>query len=336
MAPSHKDNTIKEIKKQIQDITGLNIEKQLVKAEQLGQYKFVERENEFALMFQLLKEVNDLDLIKVPFNLLQQLNRQLVSLWGIISSIKNFNLEDGKDFQRNKDGLINRFDQEEEKSAELVNEVIQIAKLFSPTDKGDTEVKIEDRIKAVNARAEEIFKFLGAVENQANEALMAIHTKTSQTGVSAYAEIFDTQSKQHRTASFLWLTGTALFLIVTIVYAFLLLYYFPIAISANELVQMTITKVIIITALFLGLSLCVRNFRAQKHNQILNRHRHNALRTFEQFTAASSDPETKNAVLLEATRSIFSNQTTGYHTHESADSDFPSKIIEIVKSAKSH
>jgi hypothetical protein len=76
----------------------------------------------------------------------------------------------------------------------------------------------------------------------------------------------------------------------------------------------------------------MKSYRAQKHNEVLNRHRQNALRTFETFSTSTDDAQTKNAVLLEVTHAIFGNQNTGYNSNESSDSDNPNKIIEIFKS----
>ena len=46
----------------------------------------------------------------------------------------------------------------------------------------------------------------------------------------------------------------------------------------------------------------------------------------------SADDQTKNAVLIETTHSIFANQQTGYLKSE-GDSESNNKIIEIIKSA---
>jgi DNA phosphorothioation-dependent restriction protein DptG len=73
-----------------------------------------------------------------------------------------------------------------------------------------------------------------------------------------------------------------------------------------------------------------RNYRTNKHNEILNRHRNNALKTFETFVLACRDDATRDAVLLEATKSIFDAQTSGYLTGE--PEKVPSgTVIEILK-----
>jgi hypothetical protein len=72
-----------------------------------------------------------------------------------------------------------------------------------------------------------------------------------------------------------------------------------------------------------------RIYRAYKHNAVVNRHRANALATFEAFAKAASDMETKNAVLLQATQCIFAPQQTGYVSGEPETTMPP--VLEIVR-----
>ncbi len=75
-----------------------------------------------------------------------------------------------------------------------------------------------------------------------------------------------------------------------------------------------------------------RNHRAHVHNSIVNRHRQNALNTFETFVKASSDKDTKDAVLLQATKSIFDEQSSGYLSSDSEQ--LPSNlIVEVLRRA---
>ena len=63
---------------------------------------------------------------------------------------------------------------------------------------------------------------------------------------------------------------------------------------------------------------------------VVNGHRQNALTTFQTFVKAAGDEdkETKNAVLLEATRCIFSPMSTGYL---GGDQETPnSSIVEVL------
>ena len=71
-------------------------------------------------------------------------------------------------------------------------------------------------------------------------------------------------------------------------------------------------------------------YKAHKHNYVVNRHRQNALSSFETFIKATSDDATKNAVLIQATQSIFVPQHTGYIGYESDILSSP-QILEIIK-----
>lgn len=84
------------------------------------------------------------------------------------------------------------------------------------------------------------------------------------------------------------------------------------------------------TLLAYGLGFSVRQHASSKHNETVNLHRQNALRTFETFVKATEDQETKDAVLLEATRSIFAAQPTGF-LRTGRETESPSTIIEVIR-----
>jgi CTP synthase (UTP-ammonia lyase) len=107
----------------------------------------------------------------------------------------------------------------------------------------------------------------------------------------------------------------------------------PDALTAVQSVQLAITKVVILSTIFTAAVACSRIYRAHRHNYVVNQHRRNALNTFQAFVnAPEADAQTKNAVLLEATKCIFSQQPTGYISSEQ-DSQ-PSQVLEIVRGLK--
>jgi hypothetical protein len=74
-----------------------------------------------------------------------------------------------------------------------------------------------------------------------------------------------------------------------------------------------------------------RNYRANRHNEVVNTHRRIALSTFETFAkAAEGDKDTKNAVLIQTTQAIFSAQRSGYLGKE-PDAGPQSTIVEILR-----
>lgn len=87
-----------------------------------------------------------------------------------------------------------------------------------------------------------------------------------------------------------------------------------------------------VLAIFLSGTLwCGRIYKAFMHQAAVNKHRSLALQTFQAFTDATDDLTVKNAVLLEATHSIFGSSASGF-LGESGGPDSAAKIVEIMRS----
>lgn len=102
--------------------------------------------------------------------------------------------------------------------------------------------------------------------------------------------------------------------------------------AAIVLIQHSIPRLIVVSVLTYGLVWSARNYAASQHNYVVNRHRRNALASFQTFVEGASDKEIKDAVLLEATHSIFTPQDSGF-----ARGDVPnatSQVIEVFRSLK--
>ena len=95
-------------------------------------------------------------------------------------------------------------------------------------------------------------------------------------------------------------------------------------------VQLTVAKIIILSILLSAAVWTGRVYKTHRHNFVINRHRRNALSTFQTFVTGTADPQTKNAVLLQATTCIFGPQNTGYISQEKEADGYP-QILEIVR-----
>lgn len=176
------------------------------------------------------------------------------------------------------------------------------------------------------------------------EAIVASTKKAAQEVVVAkYTTIFNTFSNKHRNSAGLWLFACIFIVISLCVFSLLIFEHSVDFIHKNaDIIQYPATMVIwigsrvaIYSTLFVALSVCVSNYKANKHNQIVNRHRQNALNTFETFVRASGDDKTmKDAILMEVTRTIFGAQSTGFSSSDN-DGETRNKIVEIVKNISS-
>jgi hypothetical protein len=95
------------------------------------------------------------------------------------------------------------------------------------------------------------------------------------------------------------------------------------------LVQIVVGKLLGLGVLYYLLVLAARSYRANAHLAAVNRHRATALQVFSTFADSSSDEQTKNAVLLETTRCIYSHTSTGFLSGEEPSS--PVQVVEILK-----
>jgi len=324
------ETVLNQLNERFETILSYKIE-DLTREEELGaQFSFKEAEEYFVKIIDLFKRVKEVNLQEIPFTPLNSFNAQINQAITYFEQAKTFNPTINNaintrnaiitNIQNNYDnyythsipilsiGILNSNDLSLERSK--MNQLISDLE----NEKKISKEKSENKLNELNS----------IIENAKSFATKA--------GISKHSSVFKTESDFHETESKKWLGYTTKILIaivlVAIGLAFLGLYFT----ESTQLIQFTITKVVVLSALFYGLTLTNRNYKAHKHNEILNKHRQNALTTFETFSNAASDEQTKNAILLETTHSIFSNQQTGYLKKE-GDSESNNKIIEIIKSA---
>ncbi|MFC1693182.1 hypothetical protein ACFL1R_06730 [Candidatus Latescibacterota bacterium] len=94
-------------------------------------------------------------------------------------------------------------------------------------------------------------------------------------------------------------------------------------------IQFGIAKLVIFSVLYTATLWIGKIYKSQWHNYIVNKHRQNALSSFETFVEATSDEQTKNAVLLQATNSIFSPQNSGFIP--GTEHSTSPQILEIIR-----
>ncbi len=187
---------------------------------------------------------------------------------------------------------------------------------------GDTLfTAVQEKLSKVDLRIAELDNRLKVAQDTA-----------ARVGVSRHAESFKEASTEHEKASRIWLKATVGITITTIVAAVLFLYAFPAPGDLKDaaVIQRIILRIVALSIFYYGAIWSAKNYRTHRHLAVLNAHRQNALQTFESFVeGAGGDAQTKNAVLLEATRCIFTPANTGYLGAE--DDNPSSRIIEIMK-----
>ena len=120
-------------------------------------------------------------------------------------------------------------------------------------------------------------------------------------------------------------------MIVAVVALLFVFYWLPEGDLHNAaIVQRLVSKLVLLSAVYFAVVIAAKNYKANKHLAVVNEHRQTSLQTFETFvSSAGDDAQTKSAVLLEATRTIFSPAVSGYL---GADDENPNnRVVEVLK-----
>ncbi len=165
-------------------------------------------------------------------------------------------------------------------------------------------------------------------------ALEKVRQAAAEAGVAQHAVHFKQEADAHRQGAFAWMAVTVTFAVVAAWYAVHSLagqlHSIPPDATLAGVAPLVLPRIVVISVFFFGLAWGAKNYAASRHNFVINRHRQNALSTFETFVKASSDEQTKNAVLLQATQSIFALQSSGYLKGES-EAPQGNQVIELVR-----
>jgi len=188
--------------------------------------------------------------------------------------------------------------------------------------------------KTTVSRVEEEAKKVEVARKEMEDTLKQTRKAAAEVGVTKYAVIFKTEADSHKNKGKNWLVATVVLATITVAFGFWSVSYYIdkiISLSTAQAVQVGLSKLIVLAVLYFGLVWAGKIYKAHQHNYVVNQHRHNALNTFQTFVKATEDEQTKNAVLIQATQSIFSPQHSGFTAQEKEISTSP-QILEIFRS----
>ena len=182
-------------------------------------------------------------------------------------------------------------------------------------------VQLRSQLDSDRDEAREIVRsILGlreAATEAANEVTVAAAAAQQAAGITAiasHAEVFEEQSALHRRNADRWLAVG----IVGILTLRSCLFQSVTTSTIRGVIQLIPLKALFVSFGTYFVVQAFRLYRTEHHLGVVNRHRHNALRTFETFALGAKDSSTRDAVLMEATRAVFSPAQTGLIGAESS------------------
>jgi hypothetical protein len=194
----------------------------------------------------------------------------------------------------------------------------------------DTITPAFQRIRSLGEQADQSLLGARAAEAAASKALADAEKNAVLKGITENVEAFEQAAGNHRISAMRWAVATGVTAATLIACALggMMRTTSPPDPKASWLEATNLyffgERVFLASVLSFVMVTCVRNFRAARHNQVLNDHRARSLKTFERLRAGATDDRMKDAILLQAAEAIFSMQVSGFvdgdvgvtHAHE--------------------
>lgn len=338
MATLEEEQKIKgELQQALNKLNSIKPES-LVQADRLGQeMSFESGLPYFDRVLRLFHMLHDIDMETIPHGHASKVLEEARTVDEQIQAVLTFRPIDNNPIAT-RDGLINWFMNRYDHIFNAISPIISFA-IRKGTDFEKLQVEARDalaQLAAAKAQAEADGK---KMLDETQSVLTKVRQAAADVGVAQHATHFQKEADFFKDTSVIWLKFTIGLGTFAALWGYFSFALFKIPADATNtsifIVQSVASR---ISVLFIALYLllwCARNYAARQHNFVINKHRQNALSTFETFIkAAGDDLDTKNAVLLQTTQCIFANQPSGFINKDS-DQDSPNKIIEIMRSAGS-
>ena len=292
----------------------------------MGEFSFKEVENEIQAIYYILVRLSKLPLVYIPHD--HQLF-QIEKFCELFKKVEEFNV--GETDIADKNALFEEIKNELNLVFDQNGVFMPILALFDPAEGGAMEKAIELQKEAKEIRDNTV-NYLEEAQSKVDALVESMQSVAADIGVGKFADDFSKQAKVFAKSARNWLIATILFVTLTFgVATGFLLYPFKESESIELVVQLSISKIVILGLLFGATIWCGRHFRALKHQESICWHRSNALATFQAFVQAANETSTKEAVLLETTRSIFALSATGFLGNSDNSNGDNLKIVELFR-----
>jgi len=269
-----------------------------------------------------------------PLSELNIATRQADSVFSIFQEILNFDLDVGDNANR-RDALIARLEQ----YYQMVFTQIYPLVAYAAVRTVDFNLVDQQARAALQSVKDQAASVIGELEKQKKDAasiLDDVRKTAAEQGVTQQAVYFKDEADKHASEASKWRWWTVTMAIAVGLYGLVALFLHKwnwlAPQNIYESVQFSASKLLIFFVLAYMLFLCARNFMSNKHNEIVNRHRQNALLTYRALVESGSNPEARNVVLSHAASAIYGLHDTGY-TKQSETGITNSSVVELIPRA---
>lgn len=201
-------------------------------------------------------------------------------------------------------------------------------------DIGRVELEAKAVVERVSKQAKDVEVSLQTQINQVEKVVETVRKVAAEQGVTQQAIYFKDEASHHKAQADNWGKYTMWWALGLGTWAILSLFLAKMDLfkpqDAYQHVQLIVSKALVFAVISFMLYLSAKNYLAHRHNEVVNRHRQNALLTFEAFVKASGDPEAGKVILGQAAACVFAPQATGYSQEGGVDAAKASSVVEVL------
>ncbi len=269
---------------------------------------------------------------QLPTNELNAVKQQADAVYQQFNSILEFNLEQ-QDPRSRRDQAIQSLRDSYQRLFTQLYPLVSYS-MARTVDFNQLEGNARAAVQSIRDQTDKLMEELADQKSEAAGILEEVRQAAAEQGVSQQASYFKEEADKHGTECGKWRTRTIWMAIAVGCYGLLTLVLHKVPfLSPNNLyetIQFTVGKLIMFFVLTYMLVLCAKNFLSNRHNEIVNRHRQNALMTYKALVDAGGTPEARDVVLTHAASSIYKLHETGYARASDGGGASSSSVVEMI------
>lgn len=283
----------------------------------------------------LFKALSECNLDTVPANILRELASQTNQALSHLQSIHEFSLEKHPNNPIDtRNSIGDQLENTYSTQYNIVAPVIAYA-VRKGTDFARLESQARETVERLDVTLKENQEAIKNKLADVESTVEKVRQAAQEVGIAQHNLLFNDEAKGFQKSATTWLRITGVLAAITLIAAFGVLFIYlwgsSDVVAKLQSPNLIAIKIIIFGVLISSTLWAGRVYRSNQHNYVVNKHRANALSTFETFVkGAGEDHQTKSAVLLQATQCIFSSQPSGYIAQESEGGMYK-QILEIVR-----
>lgn len=322
---ANESEKVSNLKKELQRILNLD-QSRLIRRREWGEFHFEEILSNIERTYRLAQQLINLPLERLLEKTIDNINALTRQVAVSFEQLDQFSL--GISGNSDKSYHVRSIQQ----STNPFFETSAPWAAYLACQRGDVEQNVQKLTRSVKEGEEMVStakKKIAARNTEMDEIIAKAREVSAAAGASVFTEDFKNVAGKMEKSAKNWLVATSILAFLTLGASAGLWYWTESGLDQGQIFQKIGTKMVVLAVLLTGTIWCGRNYRALKHLATINNHRAISIRTLQAFSGAAAQTQTKDAVLMEATRAVFGNVPTGFIGQTSSDSDL--KVIEVAR-----